>query len=159
MILLSDRIQQLLEHSGLSLSEFSRAAGFKTPQAVRELIKGRTKTLSYEARTRLLNRFPEVSSQWLDSGVGEMILPNNKDVEIDLKMGPHSQMALHDINNIGDANTKIIILTARINNLEEQLRSKTQEIAAQNARITDLNLALDRERKLSDYLMKKERGL
>lgn len=71
---LSKRIEKLIEYSGLSIPKFSVHVGFKTPQAVRELIKGNTKTLSYQAQEKILASFPEVSPSWLLTGEGEMLL-------------------------------------------------------------------------------------
>ena len=70
---LSKRIEKLIEYSGLSIPKFAVRVGFKTPQAVRELLKGNTKTLSYQAQEKILASFPEVSSSWLLSGDGEML--------------------------------------------------------------------------------------
>ena len=71
---LSKRIEKLIEYSGLSIPKFAVHVGFKTPQAVRELIKGNTKTLSYQAQDKILSAFPEVSPSWLLSGDGDMLL-------------------------------------------------------------------------------------
>lgn len=70
---LKERIRELLEYSGKNISDFSRFVGFKTPQAVRELIKGNTKTLSEIARNKILSSFPEVNIDWLLTGEGEML--------------------------------------------------------------------------------------
>lgn len=70
---LNKRIEKLIEYSGLSIPKFAVRVGFKTPQAVRELIKGRTKTLSYQAQEKILASFPEVSPSWLLTGDGEML--------------------------------------------------------------------------------------
>lgn len=74
---LSKRIEKLIEYSGLSIPKFAVHVGFKTPQAVRELIKGNTKTLSYQAQEKILSSFPEVSPSWLLTGDGEMLLTSS----------------------------------------------------------------------------------
>lgn len=71
---LSKRIEKIVEYSGLSIPKFAEFVGFKTPQAVRELVKGNTKTLSYQAQDKILSAFPEVSPSWLLSGDGDMLL-------------------------------------------------------------------------------------
>lgn len=70
---LAQRISTLLEYSERNISEFSRFVGFKTPQAVRELIKGNTKTLSELAQSKILAAFPELNPNWLLTGEGEML--------------------------------------------------------------------------------------
>ena len=71
---LSKRIEKIVEYSGLSIPKFAEFVGFKTPQAVRELIKGNTKTLSYQAQDKILSAFPKVNPSWLLSGDGDMLL-------------------------------------------------------------------------------------
>ena len=73
---LKNRITSILEYSGKNISEFSRYVGFKTPQAVRELIKGNTKTLSDSAASKILKAFPEINATWLMSDEGEMFKPS-----------------------------------------------------------------------------------
>lgn len=83
---LSDRIEALVNYSALSIPQFAAAVGFKTPQAVRELIKGRTKTLSDSAQYKITSRFPEVSPTWLLTGEGAMLVTpesNAHEVEVD----------------------------------------------------------------------------
>jgi len=70
---LSKRIEKIVEYSGLSIPKFAEFVGFKTPQAVRELIKGNTKTLSYQAQDKILSAFPKVNPSWLLTGKGEML--------------------------------------------------------------------------------------
>lgn len=71
---LSDRIAALLEYSQKNISEFSRYVGFKTPQAVRELLKGNTKSLSEIAQNKISSAFPELNMDWLLNGRGDMLL-------------------------------------------------------------------------------------
>jgi hypothetical protein len=70
---LQDRIQMLLDYSSLNIPKFANLVGFKTPQAVRELLNGRTKTLSDAAKMKLLVAFPQVDETWLMTGEGEML--------------------------------------------------------------------------------------
>lgn len=83
---LKDRIKALHEYSGKNLSEFSRFVGFKTPQAVRELIAGNTKKLSQSATSLLEKAFPNLNIDWLLTGEGEM-LKDDVSTEIHIQMG------------------------------------------------------------------------
>lgn len=76
---LAERIQALIDYSGLSIPKFSVLVGFKTPQAVREILKGNTKTLSDAAKMKLQSAFPHLNERWLLLGEGEML----KDVSDD----------------------------------------------------------------------------
>lgn len=70
---LSERIKTLVEYSHLNVAQFSKRVGFSTAQAVRDLIKGQTKSLSYKSLNLLLDAFPEINKAWLTSGEGEML--------------------------------------------------------------------------------------
>lgn len=70
---LSERIEKIVELSGLSIPKFSKYVGFKTPQTVRELIKGNTKSLSFEAKERIAAAFPNLNIEWVTTGEGEML--------------------------------------------------------------------------------------
>lgn len=72
---LAKRVQQLVEYSELSIPKFAEKVGFKTPQGVRELIKGTTKTLSDAAQYKIASAFPELNLTWLLTGEGEMLKP------------------------------------------------------------------------------------
>lgn len=82
---LSERINALLDYSGMNMSKFSRYVGFKTPQAIRELKAGNTKSLSDDAKTKLLIAFPNLNEQWLLTGEGEMLNESAHRALIDVK--------------------------------------------------------------------------
>jgi len=70
---LNKRIQQLIDYSGLSIPKFAERVGFKTPQGVRELLKGNTLSLSRQAQDNILRSFPEINPSWLLTGIGGML--------------------------------------------------------------------------------------
>ena len=74
MIELKDRMRKLLEYKSLSIPKFAVAIGVKTPQAIREILNGKTKTLSDSMRSKILSYIPELNPVWLLAGDGEMIL-------------------------------------------------------------------------------------
>lgn len=75
-MILSKRIEALLEYSNMSIPKFAEFVGFKTPQTVRELIKGNTKSLSEAAQYKITLAFPMVNPEWLLTGEGNMLLPD-----------------------------------------------------------------------------------
>ena len=92
--------------------------------------------------------------EWLQTGDGEMLNPESAvDIDVDLKLGGHSQFAMRDITNIGDAKTQIAILRERIKSLEKELHAKQCELEEKDKRIDELNSSLERERKMNDFLM------
>ena len=70
---LQDRIRKVVEYSGLTTSKFSKSVGFDSPQTIRELIYGRTKSLSYAAMNKISSAFPEINKEWLENGTGDML--------------------------------------------------------------------------------------
>lgn len=80
---LKDRIASFVTYSGKNLSELSRYVGFKTPQALRELIAGNTKTLSDAALQKITTAYPEINRVWLLTGEGEMLNQNTEESLVD----------------------------------------------------------------------------
>lgn len=70
---LSDRISKVLEYSGLSIPKFAARINANTPQSIRELLKGNTKSLSYEMKGKILSAYTEINEHWLLTGEGEML--------------------------------------------------------------------------------------
>lgn len=61
-----------MDYSGMSIPKFSRHIGLKAPDAIRELINGRTKTLSEAVEIHITRAYPNISQEWLHKGTGEM---------------------------------------------------------------------------------------
>lgn len=72
-MILSDRIAEVVKYSKLSIPKFAVFVGFKTPQTVRELLKGNTKTLSDAVQYKITSAYPEINKDWLITGDGEML--------------------------------------------------------------------------------------
>jgi len=66
------RLTQLLEAKDLNVSRFARNIGTKTPQAIREILKGNTKSLSFDIQTKIAQKMPDVNIGWLLTGEGDM---------------------------------------------------------------------------------------
>ena len=69
----SQRIEKLLEYSGLNVNQFAIKIGAKTPQGVRDILSGRTNGISSSMKRKILSCFPEVNPVWLLTGEGEMM--------------------------------------------------------------------------------------
>ena len=70
---LRERMAKLLEYSGLSASAFGKEIGVKTKQAIYELLKGNTKSVSPSMASKIVSRYPEISHAWLLTGEGDML--------------------------------------------------------------------------------------
>lgn len=106
---LSDRIKKIIEYKDLSIPRFAVALGVKTPQAIRELIKGNTKSLSADMQNKILAYIPELNRDWLLFGEGEMLnatgfdeVPDSEVVNLNPKPGDkYTLVPLVNIDSVG----------------------------------------------------------
>lgn len=70
-------IEKLLSYSGLSARQFAERIGTKTAQAIYDLQKGRTKSISSDIGNKILSCFPEVNRVWLLTGEGDMLIDSS----------------------------------------------------------------------------------
>lgn len=66
-------LNKLLEYSGLSAKAFSEKIGLDRPQAIYDIQKGKTKSISQSMGNRILSVFPDINKAWLFTGEGEML--------------------------------------------------------------------------------------
>lgn len=149
---LQDRLKQFITSLDLSVLAFENECGMAQGTVNKMTDRSRQRTLE-----KIRKHYPQLNMEWLQTGVGEMLnqLPS-VDIDVDLKLGGHSQFALRDITNIGDAKTQILLLRERIKSLEKELHAKQCELEEKDKRIEELNASLERERKMNDYLMGKK---
>lgn len=91
-MILSERIKEVVKYSGLTIPKFANFVGFTTPQTVRELVNGRTKSLSFAVASKIIAAYPEISEVWLKDGKGDMIQPANNQQQ---------SRSVHDVTNGG----------------------------------------------------------
>lgn len=139
---LQERLKVFITSLDSSVLAFENKCGMAPGTVNKMSNKSRPKTLE-----KIHKQFPQLNMEWLQTGEGEMLNPQpTVDIDLDLKLGGHSQFAMRDITNIGDAKTQIAILQERVKSLEKELEEKSK-------RIEELNASLERERKMNDYLM------
>lgn len=142
---LQDRLKQFITSLDLSVLAFENECGMAQGTVNKMTDNSRQRTLE-----KIRKHYPQLNMEWLKTGEGEMLNPQSTvDIDLDFKLGGHSQFAMRDITNIGDAKTQIAILQERIKSLEKELGEK-------NKRIEELNASLERERKMNDYLMEQK---
>lgn len=73
---LKDRIAALMRHTSLNTPAFAKLIGAKTSQTVYDLLSGKTKTLSSDLLIKMITCFPQISSEWLVTGEGDMYKPS-----------------------------------------------------------------------------------
>lgn len=157
---LQDRLKQFITSLDLSVLAFENECGMAQGTVNKMTDKSRQRTLE-----KIRKHYPQLNMEWLQTGVGEMLnQPPSVDINLDSRLGGHSQMALRDITNIGDAKAQILILQERVKSLEKELKSKDSdlkkaeenkksELAAKDAIIDELRASLNRVQKMNDYLM------
>lgn len=69
----SDIINKLLIYSKLNAKSFSEKIGLERPQAIYDILKGKTKSISLAMQDKILSVFPELNRTWLLTGEGEML--------------------------------------------------------------------------------------
>lgn len=151
-MILSERIKEVVKHSGLTIPKFADYVGFATPQTVRELVNGRTKSLSFAVASKILASYPEISETWLKEGSGDMLKPTPQEYyAVGIGIGQQK-------GGKNDFKIEIKEDSAPENMKEEEriICDLKNEIAHLKQRIADLQVSLERERKMNDYLMAKK---
>lgn len=97
---LKDRIQYIIDYKGITIPKFANTIGVKTPQAIRELIKGNTKSLSADMRNKILSYMPEINSAWLIAGQGEPF-NNGKSHDVNDNSSDYFLVPLVNIDSVG----------------------------------------------------------
>lgn len=116
---LHERLNEVLRYSGLSVRAFSIKCGINQPTLDRQ-IKG-LRGISIETIVSVLRAFPEISSEWLMRGEGEMLIqnkPNSAELERIDKLVDTITTLQDTINAKNDA---IAMMAERIKQLESQL--------------------------------------
>lgn len=162
-MILSERILAVREYSKLGVSQFAHKVGFKTPQAVRELESGRTKSLSFEAANKILSAYPEINENWLKTGEGQMLnaatkVNSGSNSGDNNGSGPSQRgnkniLINNDPKTIEEEERKICDLEKEITYLKERMADKDKTIVDKDARIAELNNTIARLEKMNDYLM------
>lgn len=70
---MSTIIEKVLEHTKLNPAELARSIGLKRPQAIYDIINGKTKNISNRMACKIISVFPVFNKSWLMTGEGEML--------------------------------------------------------------------------------------
>lgn len=134
--ILSYRIDKLLEESKLNAPSFARAIGCPTPQAIYDLLSGKTKSLSPSMQHKILSYMPEVNLQWLLTGEGEMLKPTEG-------VAPRDAVPLEDVGRQGNTDNTLDRLLTMMERLIEQgdRQTRVAEINAEANKQNSDNLA------------------
>lgn len=76
--MINERIQKVIDYAGLNAKDFAIRIGVKTPQAIYDLLSGKTKSLSKNVYDKILSCYPEINDAWLLTGKGDILNYNNE---------------------------------------------------------------------------------
>lgn len=69
-------IQKIIDNEGINAKFFSEKLGFKRPQVIYDVLKGKTKSISNNLANKIVTEFPQYSKLWLLTGEGDDINSN-----------------------------------------------------------------------------------
>ena len=69
---MDERILKIIRHYNLSISQFSREIGLNSPATIQKIITYK-RNASPKTTGKILNRFKDISYDWLITGQGEML--------------------------------------------------------------------------------------
>lgn len=78
---LSERIKAIVDYSGITIPKYAQSIGAKTSQVIRDLLCGKTKSLSTDMRHKMLSYMPELNREWLLYGEGEMLKDSGQEID------------------------------------------------------------------------------
>ena len=128
-------IDKLLEYSGLNAKQFASKIGLSRPQAIYDIQKGKTKSISRAMANKILSVFPELNEAWLYTGKGNM-----KNSVGDNNSGVNRSNALTNspIDNRQYYSDSPDVLKAQIEILDERIKEKDAQIKEKDAQINKL---------------------
>lgn len=129
------RIQNIINYSHKSIPQLAVAVGFKTPQTIRSLLKGDTKTISDAVVLKLTSYYPEINKEWLLTGEGEMLTTEG--------VAPRGAVPLEDVGRQGNTDNTLDRLLTMMERLIEQgdRQTRVAEINAEANKQNSDNLA------------------
>lgn len=69
----SERISAILKHYGISVNDFAKRLGLERPQAIYDILNGKTKSITEGMASKIISVFSDISKSWILSGEGRMI--------------------------------------------------------------------------------------
>lgn len=75
MVAVKDRIGLVLEHTGCTYNSLAKEIGLGRAQIFYDINNDKVKTISFQLATLINRNYPEISTDWLQTGEGEMIVP------------------------------------------------------------------------------------
>ena len=146
---LQDRLRTFVGTLGISVQEFERQSGIKAGTASRMTEKSYSTTFH-----RIQTSFPQLNMVWLKTGEGEMLIPTPQEhYEIGIGIGKQLGGKNNFNIDIKEDPEEYEKLAQELCDLRREIEHLKKMIEEKDARINELNISLDRERKMNDYFM------
>lgn len=120
-------IQKIIDNEGINAKFFSEKLGFKRPQVIYDVLKGKTKSISNNLANKIVTEFPQYSKLWLLTGEGDDI--NSNVVQ----------------NDVIEENRQKRTYTISSDNLMEIIREKDRQIQKRDEQIDRLISILEKK--------------
>lgn len=114
------RMEALLSYLNIDAAKFAKQIGKERPQAIYDVLNGKTKNISNALCSQILSVFPQINKVWLLTGAGAMIAANNNDVNKDVV----DKFSDKDVRYLID---KVIEQAEEIGKLRQQLAAMSDK--------------------------------
>lgn len=75
--IVSERINKILDIKGLNVKQLAEKMGLERPQALYDIQKGKTKSITDNIANKILSVFPDVSRMWILTGEGDVLIQDD----------------------------------------------------------------------------------
>lgn len=142
---MTEVIAKVLTYTKLNAKQLADRIGLDRPQAIYDILKGKTKSISPAMASKILSVFPEFDRGWLMTGEGSMLRDNSH------HFADNNQGFISN-NNIGNTidnrqyySDSPDVLRAQIELLDERIKEKDAQIKEKDAQIGRLLSILEKQ--------------
>ena len=142
---MTEVIAKVLTYTKLNAKQLADRIGLDRPQAIYDILKGKTKSISPAMASKILSVFPEFDRGWLMTGEGSMLRDNSH------HFADNNQGFINSNNNIGNTidnrqyySDSPDVLRAQIELLDERIKEKDAQIKEKDAQIKEKDAQIDR---------------
>ena len=142
---MTEVIAKVLAYTKLNAKQLAELIGLDRPQAIYDILKGKTKSISPAMANKILSVFPEIDRGWLMTGEGDMLRAGFH------HLGDNNQGFINSNNNIGNTidnrqyySDSPDVLRAQIELLDERIKEKDAQIKEKDAQIKEKDAQIGR---------------
>ncbi len=136
---MTEVIAKVLAYTKLNAKQLAERIGLDRPQAIYDILKGKTKSISPAMANKILSVFPEIDRGWLMTGEGDMLRAGFH------HLGDNNQGFINTIDNRQYYSDSPDVLRAQIELLDERIKEKDAQIKEKDAQIGRLLSILEKQ--------------